>query len=89
MQHCASLEFLESIKQKRTPPKKQNLRHENKQIDLLFEHIPRKILTFEADQSITWNHRFSGFLPKQVRALPAIIVISGCIIWEYLSFHRI
>ena len=50
-----------------------------KQIYLLFEHIPRKIPTFEADQShgITF---FSGFLPKQVRALPAIIVISGCII---------
>ena len=47
---------------------------------LLFEHIPRKILTFEVDQSVTWNHLFSGFLPKQVRALPAIIVISGCII---------
>lgn len=60
----------------------QNLRHEDKQIYLLFEHIPRKILSFEADQSITWNLLFSGFLPKQVRALPAIIVISGCIIWE-------
>lgn len=34
------------------------------------------------------NLLFSGFLPKQVRALPAIIVISGCIIWEYLLLYR-
>ena len=81
MQYRASLEFLKHKAKKRYKAKPKD--PENNQIDLLFEHIPRKIISFEAYRSITWNHLFRflfrGFLPKQVRALPAIIVISGCI----------